>query len=218
MLALWLGLATQTPTNTAFYAVSYVEVAPGSSRTATIDALKTYEVASRKGDGFVRLEVFEQLGRPGHFAYVETWRDPAAFDARGGASKTELANKLQPIRISDVDQRPYKTLTVAPSSTATNNQTVYVVTHVDVSPNPQVPVLLQRMAEESRRDDGNIRFDVLLHTMRSNHFTVIEAWRNRQALEAHAMAAHTKKYREELSPFLGSPLDERLFEGVRLAN
>ena len=221
MLAFWLGLGAQAPTvptTTAFYAVSYVEVAPGSSRAATIDALKAYEAAGRKGDGFVRLEAFEQSGRPGHFAYVETWRDQTAFDARGGASKTELANKLQSIRISDVDQRRYKTLTVVPPSTATSNQTVYVITHVDVSPNPQVAVLLQRMAEESRRDDGNIRFDVLLHTMRSNHFTVIEAWRNRQALDAHAVATHTKKYREELSPFLGSPLDERLFEGVRLAN
>src|SRR4030095_4470162 len=132
MLAFWLGLGTQAPTvptATAFYAVSYVEVAPGSSRTATIDALKVYEAASRRGDGFVRLEVFEQSGRPGHYAYVETWRDQTAFDARGGASKTELANKLQSIRISDVDQRPYKTLTVVPSSTATSNQTVYVITH-----------------------------------------------------------------------------------------
>jgi quinol monooxygenase YgiN len=221
LFAFWLGLTTQTPSTPAdatFYAVSYVEVAPGSSRTATIDALKAYEAACRKGDGFVRLEVFEQVGRPGHFAYVETWKDSTVFDTRSGTLKTELANKIQSIRISDVDQRPYKTLTVVPSSTATNNQTVYVITHVDVSPNPQVAVLLQRMAEESRRDDGNIRFDVLLHTMRSNHFTVIEAWRNRQALDAHAVTVHTKKYREELSPFLGSPLDERLFEGVRLAN
>jgi quinol monooxygenase YgiN len=221
MIAFWFGLGAQTPTiptSTAFYAVSYVEIAPGSSRTAAIDAFKAYEAASRKGDGFIRLELFEQSGRPGHFAYVETWRDPTAFDARDGASKTELTNKLQSIRISDVDQRPYKTLTVVPSSTVANNQTVFVITHVDVSPNPQVAVLLQRMAEESRRDDGNIRFDVLLHTMRSNHFTVIEAWRNRQALDAHATAVHSKKYREELSPFLGSPLDERLFEGVRLAN
>jgi quinol monooxygenase YgiN len=93
-------------------------------------------------------------------------------------------------------------------------QTVYVITHVDVSPNPQVPVLLQRMAEESRKDEGNLRFDVLQHTMRANHFTVIEAWRDRKALDAHVAAAHTKQYREELGPMLGSPLDERLVERV----
>jgi len=92
---------------------------------------------------------------------------------------------------------------------------VFVVTHVDVSPSPQVAGLLQRLAEDSRKDDGNIRFDVLLHTMRSNHFTVIEAWRNRQALDAHAAAAHTREYREALGPLLGSPLDERLFERIQ---
>ena len=122
---------------------------------------------------------------------------------------------LQPIRISDLDRRPYKTLTENPAAGSTNGQTVYVITHVDVSPSPQVAVLLQRLAEESRRDEGNLRFDVLLHTMRSNHFTVIEAWRNRAALDNHAAAAHTKQYREELAPLLGSPLDERMFEGVR---
>jgi len=34
--------------------------------------------------------------------------------------------------------------------------------------------------------------------------------KNRQALEAHEAAAHTKKFREQIDPLLGSPYDERL--------
>ena len=82
---------------------------------------------------------------------------------------------------------------------------------MDVTPNPQVPVLLRQLAEASRQEAGNLRFDVLLHTMRANHFTVIEAWRNQQALDAHVAAAHTKQYRDALQPLTGSPLDERTF-------
>ena len=37
-------------------------------------------------DGFFRVEFFEQIGRPGHFAVVETWRDQKAFDARDVAA------------------------------------------------------------------------------------------------------------------------------------
>jgi len=216
------SVAAQTPANTlpatapatAFHSVFYVEVTPGS-RTTALGALKQYESATTKQDGSERMEFFEQAGRPGHYAGVETWRDQQAFDKRSAAVEKQLMDTLQPSRISDLDRRPYKTLTLNTASGSANGQTVFVITHVDVSPNPQVAMLLQRMAEDSRKDAGNIRFDVLLHTMRANHFTVIEAWRNRQALDAHAAAAHTRKYREELAPFLGSPLDERLFERVQ---
>ena len=129
--------------------------------------------------------------------------------------KSSFWTLLARFDVSDVDRRPYKTLTVNPASGTVNGQTVFVITHVDVSPSPQVALLLQRQAEESRKDEGNLRFDVLLHTMRSNHFTVIEAWRNRKALDAHAAAAHTRQYREALGPMLGSPLDERVFERIQ---
>ena len=91
---------------------------------------------------------------------------------------------------------------------------MYVISHVDVTPSPQVPVLLRRLAEASRQEAGNLRFDVVQHTMRANHFTVIEAWRNQQALDAHVVAAHTRQYRDELQPMTGSPLDERVYRPI----
>jgi quinol monooxygenase YgiN len=75
-------------------------------------------------------------------------------------------------------------------------------------------VLLARLAEASRQEAGNLRFDVVQHTMRANHFTVIEAWRNQQALDAHVAAAHTKQYRDTLQPMTGSPLDERVYKAI----
>ena len=63
-----------TPSALAFYAVSYVEVA-GSASAQAVAALKQYREASRSQDGFTGVELFEQSGRPGHFAIVETWRD-----------------------------------------------------------------------------------------------------------------------------------------------
>ncbi len=62
--------------------------------------------------------------------------------------------------------------------------------------------------------EGNLRFDVTQSAMRANHFTVIEAWQNQKALDAHAAAAHTKQYRDTLQPMAGSPLDERLYRAI----
>ena len=89
-----------------------------------------------------------------------------------------------------------------------------MVSHVDVSQDPKVPVMLRRLAEASRQEDGNLRFDVVQHMMRANHFTVIETWRNQKALDAHAAAAHTRQYRDELQPMTGSPLDERVHKPI----
>jgi quinol monooxygenase YgiN len=86
-----------------------------------------------------------------------------------------------------------------------------VISHVDVTPDPKIAGMLTALATASRLEDGNIRFDVLLHTMRSNHFEVIETWKSEKALENHANAPHTKKYRDDIQAALGSPLDERIY-------
>ena len=202
-----------TPADAAFYTVSYVEVMP-SSRAAAVAAFKQYRDANRNTEGYVRFELFEQVGRPSHFAIVETWRDQGAFDARAAAARKPLLDALQPIRVSDVDRRPYKTLTVGSAPAAPNNRVISVVTHVDVTPDPRVAMLLRRLADASRQESGNMRFDVLQHTMRANHFTVIETWQSQNALDAHAAAGHTRQYRDELAPMTGSPLDERVFKAV----
>ena len=128
----------------------------------------------------------------------------------------QLRGALQSIRVSDYDQRLYKTLTVASATAAGNSQAVHVVAHVDTVGGAQAdaPGLLKRLAAASRKERGCLRFDVLQHAMRANHFTIIEMWQNQNALDAHAAAPHTKQYRDELQPMSGSPLDERLYEAV----
>jgi quinol monooxygenase YgiN len=225
-LRLWLSIIMLSPclpvqieaqpsADTALYAVSYVEVMP-SARAAMAAALKQYRDASRKEDGYVGLELLEQIGRPGHFAVVETWKDQKAFDAHGMAAPLkQFRDALQPIRLSGFDQRPYKILTVA-ASAAGNDQAIHVVAHVDTVGGPQAdaPGLLNRLAEASRKEQGCLRFDVLQNTTRTNHFTVFAIWQNQQALDAHDAAPHTKQYRDVLQPISGSPLDERVYKAV----
>jgi quinol monooxygenase YgiN len=206
----------QAAGETAFYAVSYVEVLP-SARTAMIAALKQYRDTSRREDGYVRFDMLEQVGRPGHFAILEAWKNQKAFDGHEATAQVKaFRDALQSIRLSDYDQRPYKTLTGASAAGMGSGQAIHVVTHVDTVGGGQTdaPGLLTRLAEASREESGCLRFDIVQHTMRANHFTVIEIWKNQKTHDAHAAALHTKQYRNALQPMSGSPLDERLFKAV----
>ena len=198
--------------DTTFYSISYLEVKP-ASRGLAIATLKQYRDATHRDDSNIRLELFEQADRPGHLVIVETWKTEAAFDAKAPARR-QLADALETMRTSGWDTRPYKTLSVASGPAEANAKSVYVISHVDVAPDPKVAAMLTTLAEASRLEDGNIRFDVLLHTMRSNHFEVIETWQSQKALDNHANAAHTRKYRDDLQAALGSPLDERIYKAI----
>jgi len=90
---------------------------------------------------------------------------------------------------------------------------LYVVTHIDVTPNGSAETATQvaQLASESRKDAGYIRFEVLRSVDRMNHFEVLEVWRTRQDFEAHEAQEHSKRFREKIQPFLGSPFDQRLY-------
>jgi quinol monooxygenase YgiN len=207
----------QAPADSAIYAVAYVDVRPEARRTWG-DAFKQYRDASRREDGHVRIDAFEQVGRPGHFAVVESWSGQGAFDAHASSASARIFQQaMQPIRVSGYDQRPYKPLSVGalrePAAGA-----VHIVSHVDIGGGggqAGAPAMLRQLAEASRQEQGNVRFDVLQHAARLNHFTVVESWTNEAALDAHAAAAHTRQYRDMLQPISGSPLDERRYSAVQ---
>ena len=211
LFLLLLVPASALAQDTTFYSVSYIEVKQSARGQAT-SALKQYRDAVHRQDGSIGVGLFEQADRPGHFCIIETWKTAAAFDASPAVRK-QLADQIEPMRTSGWDVRPYKTLSVSSGPEATTSS-VFVISHVDVTPDPKIAGMLTTLADASRHEQGNIRFDVLLHTMRSNHFEVIETWQSQKALENHANAAHTKKYRDDIQAALGSPLDERIYRVI----
>ena len=198
------------------YVVTYFDVVPKSSRKAAA-LLRQFAAATRKEAGNTELTVLHEIGRPGRFAMVEAWKDKAAYDAHGAATKA-LADKLQPIFLSPLDARVFVPLAVAaPASDADMTKAVFVLTHVDVFPagKDEVTAMVKQLAEDSRKEPGAQRFDAVVWDGHANHFHLIEAWSDRKALEAHAAADHTKAFRAKLVPFEGALYDERLYEAVK---
>jgi quinol monooxygenase YgiN len=226
MVGVLLGAAIFAVTNvgpsraqplSAVLDVTYVEVAP-RSEAAAVALLQKHREAGRQEPGNVHLELFQQDSQPDHFVILESWRDQASIAQHGTNAATKaFFDALRPLQVSAVDQRTFNDLSLGSAVHSTAGSPVYVVTHVDTIPNPQRDgaSMLRRHAEESRKDEGNIVFDVYRQISRSNHFAIVEVWKDRAALDQHRAAPHTKQYRGELQPLLGSPLDERLFTAVK---
>lgn len=197
----------------AFYTATYVEVAPPSAAQGAA-WLRQYGEAGRKDAGNLRFEILQRIDRPNQFAILAAWKDQKAFDAhRAAAPATEFRDTLQPLLASPNDERLHNGLSVGGAPAAGAGGAVYAVTHVDVIPprKDDAVALLKQLAENSRKDAGNLRFDVVQQTNRPNHFTVVEAWKDRPAFDAHGMAAHTRRFRDQLGPMSGSLYDERLY-------
>ena len=87
----------------------------------------------------------------------------------------------------------------------------YVVAHVDVPPpnTAKTIALLKQFATDTRKQAGLVRIDIQQEEALPNHFAIISVWKDKAAFEAHQGEARTKRFREELFPMLGAPLDQR---------
>jgi quinol monooxygenase YgiN len=195
------------------YVVTYLEVSP----TATADgtkAVRQFRDAVRAEPGNLRAEALQRLGQTYQLVLLEAWQDQTAADTHAHASSTlKFQEKIRALQNAPADVRIHFPLSVGPLDAVHSGAAVAIVTHVDVIP-PQrenATALVKQLAEDSRRDGGNLRFEAVTQVNRQNHFTLIEVWRDRQSAEAHSMAVHTRTFREKLAPASGALYDERLY-------
>jgi quinol monooxygenase YgiN len=93
---------------------------------------------------------------------------------------------------------------------------IYVVTHVDIIP-PEAAAgtkLVQQYVIDTRKDPGIVRVEASSEISRGNHISIVEVWQNQKAFDDHIAAAHTRQFRQQLDPKLGSPYDERLHHSL----
>jgi quinol monooxygenase YgiN len=209
-LAMTLPAAAQDPATPA-YMVTYVETTPAAKRQAT-SLLRQLAAASRQDAGVLRFEIVQRTAPSNQFVILEAWKDEAALNAHAAtAHAKQFRDAIQPHLIAPLDDRLSIATTASPI--APGRAGLYVVTHVDVGPpnRDKIIVSLKALSEPTRQDAGNVRFDVLQQKNRTNHFTVVEAWKNQRANDVHEIAAHTKTFRSELGPLTGALYDQRWY-------
>ena len=198
------------------YVATYVEVMP----TATKDGaalVRQFRDAGRKEPGNLRLEAVQRIGQPNQFVILEAWQDQAALDAHAKAAATaQFHDKLKPMENAPYDDRVTYVLSAGPLPAKLGPDAVIAVTHVDVVPTykDNATALVKQLAEDGRKDDGNLRYEALTQVSRPNHFTVVAAWHDHKAADAYSMDAKTRAFREKLGPMAGALYDERFYKAL----
>jgi quinol monooxygenase YgiN len=199
------------------YAVTYIDVTP-ATRAADAALLRGLADASRKEPGLLRYEVFQRDAPSNQFAIIEIWKDQQSYDAHAAAAHVKtFRQQIEPHLVAPIDERPYVGLAVGPKdSAAIPAGAAVAISHVDVIPPKKDDGIaaLKTLAEPTRKDNGNLRFDVYQQKARPNHFTVIEVWRNPQAADAHEIEPHTKDFRKVLGSATGALYDQRWFKAI----
>jgi quinol monooxygenase YgiN len=208
--------APPPPPDGARYVVTYLEVKQTAAGNAE-KLVRQFRDGARKEVGNLRVEALQRIGQPHHFVLLEAWRDQAAVDVHLKAPATQqFRDKIKAIQNAPIDDRVHFPLSVGPLEIKAGGAAVAVVTHVDVIP-PQREngtAITKQLAEDSRKEAGNLRFEAVTQVNRQNHFTLIEAWRDRKAADSHSMAEHTRAFRDKLGPASGALYDERFYRFV----
>jgi quinol monooxygenase YgiN len=193
------------------YLVSYVEATP-ASRDQVAALLKQLADNDRRG-GAVRAEALQRTTEPNQYVLLEVWKDQQALTGNMGAAGTrQLRERLAPLLLAPFDERRCIGTMVTPPGEGHAN--VYVVTHIDVPGNSRDAAmqLMRPLVDQSRREPGNVRFDIVHQLDRTNHFTAIEAWSDQKTEDGHELASHTRTFRGGITPLLGALYDQRRYK------
>ncbi len=95
-------------------------------------------------------------------------------------------------------------------------QPVHVVTYISVAPSAATEAagLLRRVAAASRKEAGNLRYEVLGQVERPDQFAILETWSDAKAFEAHGGGSAMKEFRGHLEPLRAGFYDQRPVNGV----
>jgi quinol monooxygenase YgiN len=197
------------------YIVTYIEADVANSGDVA-ELIKEQAASSKEEGGNLRFEGLQRIGEDNHFVILEAWDGPETRATHAASEHTTaFRNALEPMLYAPYDERPHVGLVAADLTAipAGSTSTVYVVTHADIIPDEQFAPcgrqvdpagpcgheLMTGLAEFSVSQPGNIRFDVLTQSNRSNHMTVVEMWDSAESQAAHQNSADKKAFRNQLS-------------------
>ena len=207
---------TPAPIEGNIYSVTYVEVLP-TAKADAVTLLRRYREATRK-----RAAICAARWRS-----ASTSSRTSSWCSRSGRTRRRSRRtarvrarrrrgKIAAIRNAPTDERVHTGLSIGPIDASSVRDAIYVATHVDVIPprKDDGVAALKRLGDESRKRDGNLRYEVVQQTNRLNHFTVVEIWKDMKAIEAHSMAATTREFRDKLATMTGALYDERMYRAI----
>jgi len=70
---------------------------------------------------------------------------------------------------------------------------------------------VQSLVEASRAEEGNISYDLLKDSEKAGSYTMVELWKDMDAVQAHNQAEHFTTFMTKAPQFMAAPADVKLF-------
>ena len=86
---------------------------------------------------------------------------------------------------------------------------VSVVVKVTARPDkaPEMRAVVLKLAADSRKEDGCVRYDVLQNASEPHVFVLVEEWTSSAHLDAHNLTPHVHDAVMKATPLAAAPLD-----------
>jgi quinol monooxygenase YgiN len=90
------------------------------------------------------------------------------------------------------------------------------VTYVEVMPTSRTDGIasLKRYREATRKEDGNLRCEVVSRIGQPHQLAILEVWKDQKSIEAHGKSANTTQLRDKILAIRNAPIEERVHVGV----
>jgi quinol monooxygenase YgiN len=204
------------------YDLVFMEVMPQDVPKA-VALLRTAKDEARQSAGNIGFVSLQRYEIPTQFAMVGVWKDHASLLAYQSAPGTQkFLAALAPLLIAPYDERPHAAVWTEPARdrkvlSSHDKNMVIVLTHIDMfAINKPVGLkLLSALYPPSRKQQGNLAFDVLNQSSRLNHFSLFQAWTDLTAFNDYAEESYVRKFRDAEIKIGGSLYDQRIFQVIQ---
>ena len=70
---------------------------------------------------------------------------------------------------------------------------------------------IKSLIEASRTEAGNISYDLLKDSEKAGSYTMVELWKDMEAVQTHNQAEHFTNFMTKAPQFMAAPADVKLF-------
>jgi quinol monooxygenase YgiN len=76
---------------------------------------------------------------------------------------------------------------------------------------------IKSLIEASRAEAGNISYDLLKDSDKAGSYTMVELWKDMEAVQTHNQAEHFTNFMTKAPQFMAAPADVKLFNAEPIA-
>ena len=146
---------------------------------------KELVAASRNDGGNIDYDIYQSQTDPTQLMIFETWKDQASLDVHSAAAHfTRIVPQLANAAVGEMSIQSF-------TQTSEGSQIrINCMLKVDAANVTKALGLAKELVEASRKDDGNIDYDIYQSQTDPTQLMIFETWKDQPSLDTHSAAEH----------------------------